>query len=103
MSGRGALNAPGAPPRATKAGYAVAAVKSALRLWRLPPGRDAKKPRSGGAFLVEWVEIVKKKGRPGLGTGAATPSVAGRGALAVAFVFGPGGHDCCGIHTGKLL
>ena len=34
---------------------------------------------------------------------AAAPSEAGRSALAVAFVFGPSGQDCGGIHGGKLL
>ena len=34
---------------------------------------------------------------------AAAPSEAGWSALAVAFVFGPSGQDCGGIHGGKLL
>jgi len=34
---------------------------------------------------------------------ATTPSEAGGSALAIAFVFGPSGQDCGGIHAGKLL
>jgi len=34
---------------------------------------------------------------------AAAVSEAGGGALAVAFVFGPGGQDSGGVHAGKLL
>ncbi|MBD9391546.1 hypothetical protein [Acidovorax sp. ACV01] len=34
---------------------------------------------------------------------AATPSEAGWSALAIAFVFGPSGQDCGGIHAEKLL
>ena len=37
------------------------------------------------------------------GDGLAAPSEAGRCALAIAFVFGPSGQDCGGIHAGKLL
>ncbi|WP_287877896.1 hypothetical protein, partial [Acidovorax sp.] len=53
-----------------------------------------------GGFLLRGTWM---KGLPPPWWAAATPSKAGRCAFAVAFVFGPGGQDCGGIHTGKLL
>jgi len=66
------------------------------------PGKtlEKQKPRDAGFFVGAEGEDGEKRAGP---EAAAPPSAAGGGALAVAFVFGPGGQDCGGIHTGKLL
>lgn len=82
-----------------EAGY-PGAVQAQSR--RRRTARDAKNPAGAGLSCRRGVNG-EKKGRPGRNPGAATPSEAGRCALAVAFVFGPGGQDCGGVHVGKLL